>query len=241
MDFMANGLLALGAQPAMVHSPAELDEAISKVQAAGGAVSINIGTLDLSWIESFKSAVAACKKHNLPWVLDPVAAGFTALRTSTAVELLEMGGCGVLRGNASEILSLSGEDGAAKGVDSTKGSDGALKAAKSLAAKYGCVVGISGAVDYVVSPEGSIFSCAHGVPMLQKITASGCLVSSIIAAFVAAKPAGFSNAEAALYAFIYFGICSEAAWQDSKGPGSLRTNLIDQLYGFDLQQLSNDD
>ena len=36
--------------------------------------------------------------------------------------------------------------------------------------------------------------------MLQKITAAGCLVSSIIAAFVAAKPEGFSNAEAALYA-----------------------------------------
>ena len=29
--------------------------------------------------------------------------------------------CAVLRGNASEILSLSGADGAGKGVDSTKG------------------------------------------------------------------------------------------------------------------------
>ena len=48
--------------------------------------------------------------------------------------------------------------------------------------------------------------------MLQKITASGCLaarprdstqeqleVSSVIAAFVAAKPDGFTDAEAALY------------------------------------------
>ena len=34
--------------------------------------------------------------------------------------------CGVLRGNASEILSLSGEDGAAKGVDSTKGGLGVI-------------------------------------------------------------------------------------------------------------------
>eukprot|EP00435_Cladocopium_sp_Y103_P032120 s1597_g8.t1 len=231
MDFMANGLLALGAHPAMVHSVEELDVAISKVKAAGGAVSINIGTLDALWIESFKCAVKACNEHQVPWVLDPVAAGFTPLRTSVATELLEMGGCAVLRGNASEILSLSGADGAGKGVDSTRGSDGAVKAAKVLAAKYRCVVGISGAMDYVITPEGNQFSCEHGVAMLQKITAAGCLVSSIIAAFVAAKPAGFSNAEAALYAFTYFGICSEAASQSSNGPGSLRANLLDQLHG----------
>ncbi|OLQ00255.1 hypothetical protein AK812_SmicGene17093 [Symbiodinium microadriaticum] len=66
-------------------------------------------------------------------------------------------------------------------------------------------------------------------------------VSSIIAAFLAAKPSGFSDAEAALYAFIYFGICSEAASQTSKGPGSLRLNLLDQLYNFDLEQLGDDD
>lgn len=241
MDFMANGLLALGAAPAMVHSVDELEVAISKVKGAGGTVSINIGTLDAAWIESFKCAVKACNEHQVPWVLDPVAAGFTPLRTSVATELLEMGGCAVLRGNASEILSLSGADGASKGVDSTKGSDGAVKAAKALAAKYRCVVGISGAMDYVITPEGSQFSCEHGVAMLQKITAAGCLVSSIIAAFVAAKPTGFTNAEATLYAFTYFGICSEAASQSSNGPGSLRANLLDQLHGFDLEQLSSDD
>ncbi|CAK8987495.1 unnamed protein product [Durusdinium trenchii] len=242
MDFMANGLLALGAHPAMVHSVEELDVAISKVKAAEGAVSINIGTLDSHWIESFKCAVKACNEHQVPWVLDPVAAGFTPLRTSVATELLEMGGCAVLRGNASEIISLSGAEGAAKGVDSTKGSEGAVKAAKTLAAKYRCVVGISGAMDYVITPEGKQFSCEHGIPMLQKITAAGCLVSSIIAAFVAAgRPSGFTDAEAALYAFTYFGICSEAASQNSHGPGSLRANLLDQLHSFDLDQLSSDD
>eukprot|EP00913_Durusdinium_trenchii_P011317 g10629.t1 len=153
-----------------------------------------------------------------------------------------MGGCAVLRGNASEIISLSGAEGAAKGVDSTKGSEGAVKAAKTLAAKYRCVVGISGAMDYVITPEGKQFSCEHGIPMLQKITAAGCLVSSIIAAFVAAgRPSGFTDAEAALYAFTYFGICSEAASQNSHGPGSLRANLLDQLHSFDLDQLSSDD
>ena len=39
--------------------------------------------------------------------------------------------------------------------------------------------------------------------MLTKITAAGCLVSSLIAAFVASKPEGYSNAEASLYAFMF--------------------------------------
>mmetsp|Transcript_56935 Transcript_56935/g.133127 ORF Transcript_56935/g.133127 Transcript_56935/m.133127 type:complete len:274 (+) Transcript_56935:67-888(+) len=241
MDFMANGLLALGASPAMVHAVEELDAAISMVATLGGAVSINIGTLDQAWIESFKCAARTCKAKGVPWVLDPVAAGFTPLRTTTATELLEIGGCSVLRGNASEILAVAGAVGDSKGVDSTKGPDAALKAAKGLAAKYQCVVGISGAVDLIVSPTGLVASCEHGVQMLTKITAAGCLVSSIIAAFLAAKPSDFSDAEATLYAFIFFGICSEAASSKSKGPGSLRANLLDELHGFDLEALADDD
>ena len=54
MDIMANGLLALGASPAMVHATGELEAAVPIVGAVGGAVSINIGTLDERWIESFK-------------------------------------------------------------------------------------------------------------------------------------------------------------------------------------------
>jgi len=151
MDFMANGLLALGASPAMVHAVEELESAIEVVAAIKGAVSINIGTLDPTWIESFKFAARTCKAKGVPWVLDPVAAGFTPLRTTTATELLDIGGCSVLRGNASEILAVAGAAGDTKGVDSSQGSGAALKAAKSLAAKYNCVVCISGAVDFVAA------------------------------------------------------------------------------------------
>lgn len=229
---MANGLLAAGASPAMVHSTDELDDAIAVVKAINGAVSINIGTLDAGWIACFKRAVEACKKNDVPWVLDPVAAGFTPLRTNTATELLEMGGCSVLRGNASEILALAGAIGGGKGVDSTEGSEAAIEGAKALAAKYGCVTCVSGAVDYIIEPSGTVLQCANGVEMLTKITAAGCLVTSLIAAFVTAKPEGYSNAEAALYAFTFFGLCAEAAAKDSKGPGSLKVNLMDQMYNW---------
>jgi hydroxyethylthiazole kinase len=232
MDLMANGLLALGASPAMVHATGELDAAVPIVGAVGGAVSINIGTLDERWIESFKATARLCKEHGVPWVLDPVAAGFTPLRTSTAVELMEIHAPAVLRGNGSEILALAGAASGGKGVDSTAGSDAALDAAKALAAKFKCVVCVSGATDFVVSPDDAakVATCPHGVEMLTKVTAAGCLVTSVIGAFVAAKPAGMSARDAALHAFTYYGLCAELAMRVSEGPGSFRSAFLDKLY-----------
>eukprot|EP00403_Amphidinium_massartii_P008491 CAMPEP_0178408870 /NCGR_PEP_ID=MMETSP0689_2-20121128/20166_1 /TAXON_ID=160604 /ORGANISM="Amphidinium massartii, Strain CS-259" /LENGTH=249 /DNA_ID=CAMNT_0020029987 /DNA_START=112 /DNA_END=861 /DNA_ORIENTATION=+ len=228
---MANGLLAIGASPAMVHAPGELDQAIAVVKIIGGAVSINIGTLDATWIESFKKAVLCCKENGVPWVLDPVAAGFTSLRTDTALELMRLHPPAVVRGNSSEIQALVKSGTGGKGVDSADPSEKAVAAAKELAETFKCVVCVSGAIDYVVDPNGSdVIECAHGVPMLQKITATGCLLSSLCAAFVVSRPEDVSVQEATAAACAFFGICAELADKDSSGPGTLRANLLDKMY-----------
>ena len=138
-------------------------------------VSINIGTLDEHWIKSFEACVELCKANDVPWVLDPVAAGFTTLRTETAVKLMKIHPPAVLRGNGSEITALNGAAGGGKGVDSTEGSDAAVGAAKELAAKFNCVVCVSGATDYIVAAggEGPVMTCPHGHEMLTKVTACG--------------------------------------------------------------------
>mmetsp|Transcript_64915 Transcript_64915/g.128254 ORF Transcript_64915/g.128254 Transcript_64915/m.128254 type:complete len:286 (+) Transcript_64915:57-914(+) len=235
MDIMANGLLAAGASPAMIHSTDELRDAVPIVGAVGGAMSINIGTLDDRWIQSFKEAVQLCKEHNVPWVLDPVAAGFTTLRTDTAVHLLDIHPPAVIRGNGSEIKALTAatlgdacEGG--KGVDSTQASDAALEPAKALAKKYSCVVCVSGAVDYIVGQDGTVGTCPHGVEMLTKVTAAGCLLSSLIAAFIAVRPGGVSIHEAATLCFTFYGLSAEVAAKHSNGPGSFRVQLLDALY-----------
>mmetsp|Transcript_5848 Transcript_5848/g.13859 ORF Transcript_5848/g.13859 Transcript_5848/m.13859 type:complete len:276 (-) Transcript_5848:218-1045(-) len=230
MDIVANGLLAIGASPAMVHAIDELSDAVPIVGATGGAVSINIGTLDERWIQSFEATVALCRTHKVPWVLDPVAAGFTTLRTSTAVRLMELHPPDVVRGNASEILALAGAAGGGKGVDSTDASDAAVVAATLVAEKFGCVVCVSGATDYVVAPGGAVSCCRHGHEMLTKVTAAGCLVSSVIAAFLAARPEGFSVSEATLWAMCYFGRCAEEAALGCEGPGTFRVKFLDKLY-----------
>lgn len=234
MDIIANGVLAAGASPVMIHSLDEIDRCVAFCQKTSGVVSINLGTIDSTRMASCKCAVEACVKHGVPWVLDPVAAGFSPLRTDFAIELLKLGGCAVLRGNGSEITSISGASGDGKGVDSTRSSFAALDAACALSRMYSCVVCVSGSVDYVCDPSGKTLECEHGVKMLTNITAAGCLLSAIVAAFVAAKPEKYSNAEAALYACMFFGISSELASHNSQGPASLRYHLLDELHLFSI-------
>lgn len=107
----------------------------------------------------------------------------------------------------------------------------AIEAAKSLAKASGAVVAATGEVDIITDGRRTV-GVHNGVPMLQRITATGCSVSALIAALVAAKP---SHAwEATISALSIFGIIGEIGEKSARGPASLRINLIDSLYGLDL-------
>lgn len=115
-------------------------------------------------------------------------------------------------------------------MDSIHESTDAIEAAKSLAKASGCIVAVSGAVD-IVTDGKKVVGAQNGVPMLQKITATGCSVTALIAAFLAVDP---SHAfEATTTALSIFGVAAEIAMDIAKGPGSLRMHLIDSLYGLD--------
>ena len=61
----------------------------------------------------------------------------------------------LIRGNASEIMAIAGKVGAVtRGVDSTADTADALASGKQLAKDYGCIVGISGAIDLVSASLG---------------------------------------------------------------------------------------
>ncbi|MEO1222239.1 MAG: hydroxyethylthiazole kinase, partial [Pseudomonadota bacterium] len=55
----------------------------------------------------------------------------------------------ILRGNASEIIAHAGGSGSGKGADSGDSVDDAQSAAQALAARHGCVVAVSGPVDFI--------------------------------------------------------------------------------------------
>lgn len=230
-DFIANGLLSLGASPVMSRDESEIEELVRYAS----AVVINIGTLDKAFQSLARSAcdVACCLKK--PIILDPVGAGATDLRTTFANELLSTYDIAILRGNASEIGALSGRVGQTKGVDSTEESRSMKEAACILAEKYDCVVAMSGAVD-VVTCSGRSEEIARGSALMPLVVGTGCLLSAVLAAFHAVHQDAF---EAALYGSYFYALCGERAAAQSAFPGSFRVAMIDALYQY-LEGESND-
>lgn len=228
MDVTANALLAVGASPLMAHAPEELDAIVT----ISGAVAINIGTLSAPWVESMRLAIAAARAHGKPWVLDPVGAGATRYRTAVSGELASMHPA-VIRGNASEILALAGEHSATKGVDSTHSSTEAREVARALARSLGCVVAVTGAIDYVTDGE-RVIAVANGHPMMTRVTALGCTATSLVAACLAVES---DPTIAAAHALAIMGVCGELAARGAAGPGTFRVQFMDALYALDEREL----
>jgi len=212
----------------MVHSPDESGD----FAAIAGAVSINVGTLSGPWVEGMHKAVDACEAHAKPWVLDPVGMGATPFRSAETVRLA-LRRPTVVRGNASEIKALYAacaerQGGVAgKGVDATHSSAEAVGDAGALARLLGCVVACTGEVDYVT--DGTRTAEVHnGSPLQTKVTAAGCSLSSVVAAYLAARPGDPLLATA--HAVTAYNMAGDVAAQDQPGPGTFRVRFVDALY-----------
>lgn len=229
MNVTANALLALGASPVMAHAAEEVED----MTRIAGALVINIGTLSKPWNLSMSRALNQAAENGIPAVLDPVGAGATPFRTATVNSLLDTGAVRLIRGNASEIMSLVDTEVTTRGVDSTAASLDAVAAARRLAAIHHCAVSISGAVDIVVD-ENFIVEIHNGHAMMPRVTGLGCVATALCGAFLAVNP---HPAAAAAHAMAVMGICGETAAEQSAGPGSLMVHFIDALYTVDRDTL----
>jgi hydroxyethylthiazole kinase len=231
MDMTANLLLAAGASPLMAHAREELAEVV----AAADALTVNIGTLSLSWVETMAQAAQAASDGGTPWVLDPVGAGATAYRTESAARLVALGPTAI-RGNGSEIMALADAASGARprGVDTSVESVEALDAAFQLARQSGACVAVTGAVDYVTDGV-NMTAVANGVPLMGRVTAMGCALSSLVAACLAVT---HRPRDAVAHALAILGVSGEIAAQESDGPGSLRWRLLDAIYDLDPDNLN---
>jgi hydroxyethylthiazole kinase len=223
-NFQANVLLAIGASPVMAHSEDEVEDMV----AISDALVLNIGTPTKSIVNSMIIAGKRAKELKKPVILDPVGAGATKFRNNAIEKILSEVNVDIIRGNASEIGAICGMEGNTKGVDSVIEPEEVLKSAVDFSNKTGTVVVISGATDYIVSGE-EVIKCHNGVPLLGKITGSGCAVTSIIGAFSAVEE---NKAFASLFGLGLFGIAGEIAFANAKGPGSFYSLLIDSLYNI---------
>ncbi|HIY79445.1 MAG TPA: hydroxyethylthiazole kinase [Candidatus Olsenella excrementavium] len=237
----ANALLACGGSPIMAD---DIDDAPEITRICGGLV-LNIGTLNARTIEAMHAAgrVAGELGHSI--VLDPVGAGASALRTKTAAALVDELPVTVVRGNMSEVKALAGAAAATRGVDvnpedavGEKNLASSAAFARELAGKLGCVVAVTGAIDVVASAERA---CAirNGVPLMGRITGAGCMLDTIVAAYVVANPGRALDATAAAVAG--WGLAGEVAagrMGALDGNASFRTYLIDAAYNLTADQLA---
>lgn len=219
-EFIANGLLALGASPVMSHFIEEVDELVS----IADTVVINIGTLNAPFMELAMQAAQAANAKNKPLILDPVGAGATSLRTRFAKALLSERRVSVVRGNASEILALVDDRSTTKGVDSLRSSDDALVAATQISRATNTVIIVSGERDLIVDHNGYEFVCG-GSEIATRVVGMGCLLTAVVGALHAVDS---EPKRAAVEACRLFKRCAEQVAHHA--PGSFRTAFLDRLH-----------
>ncbi|MFP3041268.1 hydroxyethylthiazole kinase [Treponema primitia] len=219
-NFTANVLLAIGASPAMIIAVEEAGEFARIAQ----ALLINVGTITNHDAEAMLKAAAAAHEAKTPWVLDPVAAGALEYRTRISSELIGYKPS-IIRGNASEILAISGAIGGAKGVDSTASSAAAIAAARKLAVDTKAVVAVSGEVDYITDGE-TLVAVPGGHIIMTKITGTGCTLGAVMASFL---PITNDPVKAATAASVIYAAAGELAQKNSKGTGSFAVAFVDAL------------
>ena len=218
----ANMTICFGAAPVM---SADRDDAM-ELAAVADALVLNIGTLTDSQVEIMRSCASVAQNKGIPVVLDPVGAGASAKRSQTAYEFMSKFGVSVVKGNAGEILALAGDNGKVRGVDSI--SQNATESAVKLAKEHQCVVVVSGEND-IVTDGKRIVSVANGIPMMGKISGTGCMSAPCCAAACSVT----NPLDACVFAMTLLGIAGEIAGTRSNGPGTFKPAFFDAVYAMD--------
>ncbi|MCR5482441.1 MAG: hydroxyethylthiazole kinase [Clostridia bacterium] len=249
---VANALLAIGAKPIMADDARDAAE-ITKICSA---LNINIGTLNEMTVKAMFAAGKEAKKLGHPVILDPVGAGAGSFRTETALGIIRELSPDAIKGNISEISTLAGALGAgadeadAQAGGKTKGVDADMselindenllrniRLAKSLAKVTGSVIIITGAID-LIADENKCYAVRNGHPDMADVTGTGCRLSAMTGAYIAANPQ--EKTEAAAAAVITSGLSGELAAErlgKRCGNAAFRDAMTDSLYLMDAQTL----
>ena len=235
----ANIILAAGGSPTMAEHPLEVEEAVSKVQ----ALVCNTGAIDKS-----ESMILAGKQANIlgkPVILDPVGAGGTQLRRNTVKRLMENVHFTVIRGNASEIRYLAGQNTCGSGVDvsaldeiTEENLSPAVSMAEELARKLDTVIVISGKIDAVTDGNRTCI-LRNGCATMARITGSGCMLTALMGAFCGSSDDAFAAACAATAAMGVSGeLAEDRRIRNGTGNATFRNDLIDAVFNLTAEQLT---
>ena len=233
---VANILLACGASPIMADDIQEVED----ITALCAGLTLNIGTLNQRTLPAMLAAGKCAVRLNHPVVLDPVGAGASPLRTQSAQSLIQNIPFTVIRGNVTEIKALSQLSISSRGVDAGTGDavteetlDAGVDFAKAAARRFGAVVAITGAIDLVADRE-RCYVIRNGRPEMGRITGTGCQLSGLTAAYLAANRS--NELEAAAAAVAAMGLAGEIGWSHLapyEGNATYRNRIIDAIFRMD--------
>ena len=236
----ANILLACGASPIMADDPMEAADIAALCQ----GLNLNLGTPSQSKLSAMRAAGRRAGQLGLPIVFDPVGAGASPFRRQAAGELLREIPFTLIRGNYSEIKALARASGRENGVDAApadkiteKNLEEAIIFSSRFARETQIITAVTGAID-IVTDGIRTFCIRNGHPMMNQVTGTGCQLSALAAAFLAANPA--HPLEAAAAAVMAMGLCGEMARErltPPEGSGTYRTYIIDAVYQLTPNQL----
>lgn len=228
--YAANVLLACGASPAMIDNPFEAENFTQ----ISSALSINLGTPTEQQMQAMQISAKTAQTHQKPWVLDPVGYSPILKWRSDMTDVLLQYHPTVIRGNASEISTLAGNQSSSKGVDSTLSSDVVYAQAKSLLKHCDCVA-ISGESDYILSHDFTQVIKINGGSALQpKLTATGCALGALIAAYCSVA----TPTIASITAHIHFAIAGKLAAKRAPLIGQFAVAFMDELFSLNAEKIA---
>ena len=197
----------------MAHHQAEVEE----VTAKSDALLVNLGATEYIRQIELSSAV----KGKL-LVFDPVGVGASKFRRNFAIDYIKAYKPELIRGNLSEIMALIEGTNTSRGVDSeikldTVSEESISRSLVDFAHRQNSIVIATGESDYV-SDGKRAYIVSNGSKYMSKFTGSGCMLSGVLSAFLAAE----NNLEFAVNALAFYGIAGEIA----------ELNFIDQPIAF---------
>ena len=226
-NFTANGLLSIGASPAMSEAPEEAKDIFKVTE----GLLINIGTLTRQTGADMLEIAKQANDLGVPIVFDPVAVGASQFRKDYCQQFLNQVDVDVIKGNASEILTLVDAETTMKGTDSAANIDHVQIALKAYE-KYNTAIIVTGKNDVIVQ-DHQIIELTNGSPLLTKITGAGCLLGAVVASFLLRQK--HPNIEALIEAVSIYNIAAEHA-ELSLGadlPGTFLVSFINALNQVD--------
>lgn len=234
----ANSSLVLGASPFCADNPDEVAEMTGKADLVYG----NLGSNTKDRLLSIKIAVKDAMERKIPFILDVSGVAASSYRREFVYELAKLGKISILKGNASEIISLAKDQNTARGVDSEYEGEEAVNAGVRLAKEMAGIVCISGETDYITDGE-RVTVLKGGSYEMPKVTGTGCIGTLLTGLFSTVE-----LYEGAVYGMGVNAVCGEKAIkklrENKMGIGfyySAFVSVLEELEEKDLEGLIRED